>query len=557
MKIKNCECKKNNEDAISSQINCWEYMQCGREPCGKNALERGVCPAAVEASYDGINNGINAGRVCWAVAGTCCGGKVQGSYAEKRKSCISCPFYQTVQKQESTSEAARKLFELFSKDQKSPLLNFMTCMKAKAGDALATQGELRDRAYIIDRGSCLVLVEKEGTFHPVGHRNRGELIGITSLLTGEPQRAHVEAETDMELWVLHREFFEKITGEDHDVLEFLTEVVASRFDSKRPISDRQIGKYIASDIIGTGAFSIVYKGLHESLNMPVAIKMLKHDMAINPDFLEPFKKEAKFLAKLKHENIVQVYDIEERYRTVFIVMEYLMGNTLKELFESNDERLSTRRIISFILQICSGLNVAHNNGIVHQDIKPGNIFIQPNDKIKILDFGLACPSGSENFLTGTPFYMSPEQVQCLPVDQRSDIYSLGLVVYKMLTGKRAFDGKDMWKVMEMRTERDIPDPGETVTDIQPNLRNFILKACSRDPNLRYQNITEVLAAIQPLVSEYGLQNDKNSQIKRKIRTLYLVYEDKNSDELDRAIERFNYSMQRIGAELKPGDFIDL
>jgi hypothetical protein len=111
--------------------------------------------------------------------------------------------------------------------------------------------------------------------------------------------------------------------------------------------------------------------------------------------------------------------------------------------------------------------------------------------------------------------------------------------------------------MEMRTERDIPDPGETVADIQPNLRNFILKACSRDPNQRYQSITEALAAIQPLVSEYGLQNDKHNQVKRKIRTLYLVYEDKNSDELDRAIERFNHSMQRIGAELKPGDYIDL
>lgn len=115
-------------------------------------------------------------------------------------------------------------------------------------------------------------------------------------------------------------------------------------------------------------------------------------------------------------------------------MEYLTGSTLKQMLKST-VRFTEERVLKFLEQICNGLHIAHSNGIFHQDIKPGNIFILPNEKVKILDFGLACPNGSENFLVGTPFYMSPEQVQCVPVDQRSDIYSLGLVVYRMLTGK--------------------------------------------------------------------------------------------------------------------------
>ena len=203
--------------------------------------------------------------------------------------------------------------------------------------------------------------------------------------------------------------------------------------------------------------------------------------------MKSFKNEAKIIAKLNHENIVRVYDIEERYRTVFIIMERLTGTTLDVLLKSL-YKLPSQRIVNYLIQICKGLHYAHQHGIVHQDIKPANIFILPDDKIKILDFGLACPVGSENFLTGTPFYMSPEQVQCLPVDQRSDIYSLGLVVYEMSTGKRPFEGRDQWRVMEMRANSEIPDPTAETPDLPKALRNFIFKACARDPSQRYQNI---------------------------------------------------------------------
>jgi hypothetical protein len=163
-------------------------MKCGRQPEGSKLAEYGVCAAAIDESYDGIHDGENAGRICWAVAGTCCGDKVQGTYAQKRKSCISCPFYKTVQEQEGTTETACKLIDIFTKNENRRFMDLMSCVQIKAGERLATQGEIRDTTYIIQRGSCIELVEKNGIMHPAGHRCRGDLIGITSVLTGVPRR---------------------------------------------------------------------------------------------------------------------------------------------------------------------------------------------------------------------------------------------------------------------------------------------------------------------------------------------------------------------------------
>jgi predicted Ser/Thr protein kinase len=539
------------------KINCWEFKQCGRQPSGRNAELLGVCPAAVEESFDGINCGKNAGRICWAVAGTCCGGKVQGTFAEKRKSCTTCDFYRSVQHEEVDTSAKQKLLKFFAEDRTgSVLLDMAKCRFVMAGERIVAQGEIREEAYIIQRGSCLVVVEKDGQLHPVDHRVRGDIIGVTSILTGEPQNAHIEAETDVELWTLKASALNNISTQHPELLEFFTEIVASRFDTKRPVADRSIGKYVASDIIGRGAFSIVYGGVHSSLNMPVTIKMMKHDLAMNPKFLESFVNEAKIIAKMNQENIVQVYDIEERYRTVFIIMERLTGMALDDLLRSV-HRLPVKRVLHFLIQIAKGLQYAHQQGIVHQDIKPGNIFLLPDDKLKILDFGLACPVGSENFLEGTPFYMSPEQVQCFPVDHRSDIYSLGLVAHEMLTGRRPFEGNDSWRVMEVRANQEIPDPAELLPNMPPALRQFIRKACARDPNERYQTITEVLAALKPLATEYGLLNERAYAPKRKVRMFYLVYEDDDTKELKEAVDEFNSKMRHIGVELKAGDSINL
>jgi CRP-like cAMP-binding protein len=344
-------------------------MGCKRGPGGAEADANGTCVAAMDSSYDGINTGKNAGRICWAVAGTCCGGEIQGTFAEKRDSCTSCPFYRLVQEEEGTSGAAHKLFNYFSKDDRKFLASKVTCKIVASGQRFITQGDVQQTAYIIQQGSCLLVAEKNGQLHPVGHLGRGDIVGIRSFLTGEPQSAHAEAETVMELWALDKDLFDDISQKDPELLEFLTELIANRFDSRRPTSDRIIGKYMATDIIGRGGYSIVYRGMNTDLSMPVAIKMLRHNLAMDPDFISVFRNEAKTIASLKHENILRVYDIEERYKTIFIIEEMIEGESLEKLM-GRLKCISPKLAINFLIQLCSGLQYAHKKGIIHRDFHP-------------------------------------------------------------------------------------------------------------------------------------------------------------------------------------------
>lgn len=296
--------------------------------------------------------------------------------------------------------------------------------------------------------------------------------------------------------------------------------------------------------------------MHEALNKPVAIKMMKHDMAMRDDFIEKFRTEAQVIAQFSHENIVTVYDIEKRFQTVFIVMEHLEGMSLRALLKKI-LKLPAGIAVNYLLQVCAGLQYAHNQNIVHQDIKPGNIFILPDDRIKLLDFGLACSCGSENFLSGTPFYMSPEQVECLPVDVRTDIYAMGIMAYEMVTGQRPFPEDDAWAVMEMHVHQDIPDPAHLEPDLPEGLRKFILKACARDINRRCQNVAEAAAGLEALAGETGQRRYGTTGANRKMATLFLLYGDEHQPALNREMEEFCSRMQSLGVTCKAADVKDI
>jgi CRP-like cAMP-binding protein len=445
------------------------------------------------------------------------------------------------------------LLKSISRDAVCPLLNCITFRYVKAGQRFITQGQPGDACFIIQKGTCAINVEKGGELIPVARLQEGDIAGEMALITGEPRSAHVDAETDMHLWSLTKEQFDKISEVYPDLRNFLTDLVTKWFETRAVTAERKIAKYILKDIIGNGGYSIVYRGVHEALNMPVAIKMMKHDLAMETDFIINFRNEAKTIAKFNHENIVKVYDIEERYQTLFIVMEHLEGMSLKKALQKM-LRLSAKQVVSYLLQVCAGLAYAHEHGIVHQDIKPGNIFILPDEKIKILDFGLACPCGSENLLTGTPFYMSPEQIDCIPVDERTDIYGLGIMAYEMLTGQRPFPEEDAWAVMDMHIKMDIPNPAALVSNIPDGLCNFILKACARDLTERYQNMTQVMADLNPLAEELGLNNSEVISSDRKMATLFLLYTDEHRHILNKEMEEFCARMQQMGVACKAADF---
>ncbi len=434
-----------------------------------------------------------------------------------------------------------------------PLLNSMTYRRAWAGEQFITQDHAGEACYIVQSGRCRVVIEKSDCCHMISRIGPGEFVGEMALLTGERRSAHVIAESDVELWTISRDSFQGLIDAYPEVGTFLTEIMAERFASRTLTADRTIGKYKVTDIIGRGGYAIVYKGCHMDLNRPVAIKMLNHDMALNQDFLDNFRKEARTIASLNHENIIKIYDIEARYRTVFIIMELLEGKTLRQLLRATG-KLAIRDAVEVILQVGSGLTYAHAQGLVHQDIKPGNIFILPDGSVKILDFGLACACGAENFLVGTPFYMAPEQIECLPVDERADIFALGLTAYEMVTGTRPFEEENPFKVMNLHVEQPIPDAALWVPEIPDELRSFIRKACSRQPDERYANVSQAMGELTPLAAELGLGIANAVVPRKKMSTLFLFYREDQELVLNRLLEAFSEQVKREGIVLKAADF---
>jgi serine/threonine protein kinase/Tfp pilus assembly protein PilZ len=442
------------------------------------------------------------------------------------------------------------LLEAIPLEAKCPLLNSMTPHRVPAGARFIAQGDEGDTFYIIQEGSCVVNVEKNGTKHSIARLRGGDVVGEIALLTGEPRTANVDAETDMILWSLTREQFDSICTEYPDLLDFLTELVTHRFSTEKVTANRTIGKYLINEVIGRGGWSIVYRGMHTGLNMPVAVKMLKHDMAMNTEFAEKFHNEARIVALLNHENIVKVYDIEEMFRTIFIIMEYLEGVPLDYVLEKMP-RLPVTKILDILLQVCNGLSYAHDQGIIHQDIKPANLFIQSNGRARIVDFGLSCPRGTiDCSLPGTVYYMSPEQILGESVDECTDIYSLGILAYEMISGQRPYPEDDLAELMDLHVREDVPDPRILVPDLPDELHYFIKRATQRDPSARFKSTWEIIRDLQPLADKMGVEKEPTPGQRRKMMSLFLFYQEEQQLILNRLVENFNSEVDKIGAELK-------
>jgi eukaryotic-like serine/threonine-protein kinase len=438
------------------------------------------------------------------------------------------------------------------------LLVSMKPVHVQAGDRLMTQGEPGDCFFIIQNGTCSVSLEKEGIHHPVAILGPGDLVGEMAILTGENRSAHVDAQTDLDLWRMSRLAFETVCAQYPEIRQFLTQVVSKRFARAVFSTDRTIGKYVINEVLGRGGWSIVYKGVHTTLNMTVAVKMLKHDMAMDDDFLERFQNEARVIANLNHENIVKVYDIEHLFRTVFIVMEYLDGSSILEILQEC-HKFSPERALSIILQVCAGLEYAHDRGIVHGDIKPGNIFITADDRVKILDFGLACPLGTRSTrIIGTPKYFSPEAIKLGPVDQRSDIYSLGIMAYRMVTGQEAFLVTDIANLCQMHLTEPIPDPRKILPDLPKELVEFMFKATRKNPDERYPNVGSIIHELRPLGDRMGVTAaaTENRQ-PTNMKGLFLFYRDEHGEIIKKLVDDFGKELQKIGAVLRETELKDV
>lgn len=264
--------------------------------------------------------------------------------------------------------------------------------------------------------------------------------------------------------------------------------------------DRYLGqmlddRYEILEMIGSGGMAVVYKALCHRLNRYVAVKILKDEFANDADFREHFRAESQAVAMLSHPNIVSVYDYSKDSNCQYIVMELLEGITLKQYMQKKGA-LSWKEALHFTTQIARALSHAHSKGIVHRDIKPQNIMVVKDGSIKVADFGIAhlqSESSSETLETmGSIHYISPEQVHGDHVDARSDIYSLGVVMYEMLTGKLPYEGDTVEAIAIQHISQMLTLPGDIKADIPVQFEEITLKAISTDIESRYQSADELL-----------------------------------------------------------------
>lgn len=436
------------------------------------------------------------------------------------------------------------------------LLDALTKVTFPAGERIVHQGTNGDRLFILHKGSCIVNLEKNQELHSIGRLKTGDVFGEMALITGDYRSAHIDAETDVTVWTLDRTDFERICDGCPELIEYLTDLATERLCSRRITAEKNIGRYRITDVIAEGGWSIVYKGFHSALGLPVAVKMLKHSMALDSDFFETFRKEAETIAGLNHDHIVRVYDIEHVYKTVFIIMEYLSGITLRQIINQGF-RLPLSRVLKILTQIAAALDYAHGKGVVHQDVKPGNIFVQENDRVKIVDFGLATPiGGCSDDLPGTPYYMAPEQIEGDPVDARTDIYSLGITAYEMATGKLPFPD-DICQVLEYHITKDTPDPRQLNPDLPEEFALFVKTATEKTGDARFQNMSEVLSALNSMAKSAGFQETREPLKKRRMKSLYMFYDKEQEPDMARILDEFGQKLRDVGAELRLASFDDV
>ena len=301
-------------------------------------------------------------------------------------------------------------------------------------------------------------------------------------------------------------------------------------------------RYEILDKIGTGGMSDVYKGKDHKLSRPVAVKVLKQEFSENANFVSKFRTEAQAAAGMMHPNIVNVYDVGEEGGIHFIVMELVEGITLKKYIEKKS-RLSVKEAVSIAIQVSMGIEAAHNNHIIHRDIKPQNIMISKDGKVKVTDFGIA-KAVSSNTITsnvmGSVHYTSPEQARGGYSDEKSDIYSLGITLFEMLTGRVPFNGETTVAIAIKHIQEPMPSPRVYIPEVPISVEQIVLKCTQKSPDRRYQNMQELI-----------------DDLKRSLMTPdedFVKINDPDEEAATRAIS--DEELQQVAGRVRPRDDYD-
>lgn len=280
---------------------------------------------------------------------------------------------------------------------------------------------------------------------------------------------------------------------------------------------RKLGPYMVERELGSGAMGTVFQAVHTGLERAVALKVLRPDMVQDPDSVRRFLREARSIARMDHPNIVAVYDAGEIDGVSYIAMKLLEGESLQSILASTGP-LPMNRVIKIARQLASALDYAHARDVVHLDVKPANVMIARDDRVTLTDFGIAQalnPGATRSAtIAGTPLYMSPEQIQGQEVDCRSDIYSLGLVIYEMCVGRPPFQGQFV-TVMYAHLHTPVPDIKATIPDMPDAFVAVINRALAKDPAARFQTAGELQRALERAAPRGALDADHTVTLHRE------------------------------------------
>ena len=262
------------------------------------------------------------------------------------------------------------------------------------------------------------------------------------------------------------------------------------------------GRYEVKEIIGAGGMGVVYRAFDRELQEPVAIKTLRPEVMAGGSALERFKQEIRLARRIAHRNVVRIYDLGEQNGMYYLTMEYVEGTSLKQLIGSRG-KLPVEVTLTVGKQLCRALEVAHAEGVIHRDIKPQNMVVEPSGFLKVMDFGIARlanpPKGKglteAGTSIGTPDYMSPEQLSGMELDPRSDLYAAGVVLFECLTGHVPFEAETTWALVAKHLEEEPPDPRTLNSDVPRALAVVILTAMAKDPNKRFESASQMHDAL--------------------------------------------------------------
>lgn len=393
----------------------------------------------------------------------------------------------------------------------------------EAGEVLLRQGETADALFILLEGTADVWLNDSGRMHAIAHLERHTVVGELGLVTQEVRSATVVATSRGSAAIIDKEAFEHLAGRYPPLSIALAELIAERVGTLAidVLCGKTIGGYEIRQRLGRGATGIVYAATETATGRPLALKMLRHDLTFDRHATQRFHQEAEIIRGLAHGNIVKVFDEFAAYGTSFIVMELCDGPSLSELI-SKVRPLPIPVVRSVVGQLAAGLSCAHAAGIAHRDLKPSNVLLTQDGTVKIADFGLArClfaeDPGATAFgqIVGTPRYMAPEQLSGERGDARSDLYSLGCIVYEMLAGRPLFAASRFSELLVQRSRWTLPAAPQIRKGLNRPVYRLLEGLLQLDPEARRADLASLAEWAAPVdVAALGLTDAPRSPLER-------------------------------------------